>query len=125
MHEAYEALGRGAANHVALSPLSFLRRAEVVYGPRPAVSYGRVRHSWAEVADRVRRVAGGLRARGVGLGDTVSVLCPNIPELFELHYAVPLAGAVLNTLNFRLEAETIAYIPVSYTHLTLPTSDLV
>ena len=110
MHEAYEALGRGAANHVALSPLSFLRRAEVVYGPRPAVSYGRVRHSWAEVADRVRRVAGGLRARGVGLGDTVSVLCPNIPELFELHYAVPLAGAVLNTLNFRLEAETIAYI---------------
>lgn len=52
----------------------------------------------------------GLRARGVGLGDTVSVLCPNIPELFELHYAVPLAGAVLNTLNFRLEAETIAYI---------------
>ncbi|MFZ1481904.1 MAG: AMP-binding protein [Paracoccaceae bacterium] len=110
MQKAYDALTRGPANHVALSPLSFLSRAALVYGRRPATTYGAVSRSWAEVADRCARVAGGLKARGLGLGDTVSVLCPNIPEMFELHYAVPLTGAVLHTINFRLEAETIAYI---------------
>ena len=100
----------GAANHVPLSPLSFLARAEQVYATRPATTYGDQRQTWAGVAARCRAVAAGLVARGIGQGDVVSVLSPNIPELFELHYAVPLAGAVLNTINTRLEAETVAYI---------------
>ena len=110
MNAEFEAMPKGAANHVALSPLSFLKRAAQVYGTRRAVSYGSQAHTWAEVALRCRSVAAGLAAQGVGQGDVVSVLSPNIPALFELHYAVPLAGAVLNTINTRLEAETVAYI---------------
>ncbi|MGL4236184.1 AMP-binding protein [Tabrizicola sp.] len=110
MRTHFEAAAQTAANHVTLSPLSFLQRAEMVYANRPATSFGGVTRSWAEVGARVRAVAAALMARGVGLGDTVSVLSPNRPELFELHYAVPLAGAVLNTINTRLEPETVAYI---------------
>ncbi len=110
MKEHFDAPRPAAANHVPLSPVSFLKRAELVYRDRPAVTYGAVKHSWAEFAGRCRAIATGLRALGVGLGDTVSVLSPNIPELLELHFAVPLTGAVLNTINIRLEAETVAYI---------------
>ena len=110
MTHALDAPLRGPANHVALSPLSFLKRAAQVYGPRPAVTYGRVTRTWAEVAQRCRGVAAGLAAQGMGRKDCIAVLSPNIPELFELHYAVPLIGAVLNTINTRLEAETVAYI---------------
>ncbi len=99
-----------AANFVALSPVSHLNRAAVVHGRREAVVYGDMRWDYATFADRVRRIAGGLIARGIGKGDTVSVICPNIPELYALHYAVPMIGAVLNTINMRLEAETVAYI---------------
>lgn len=98
------------ANHVALSPLSFLKRAERVYAARPATTCGETTRSWSEVGRRCRAVAAGLAARGVGIGDTVAVLAPNGPELFELHYAVPLAGGVLNAINTRLDAETVAYI---------------
>lgn len=98
------------ANYVPLSPISNLNRAAAVHGPRPAVVYGDVRYDWRTFAERVHAVAGGLQARGLGKGDTVSVICPNIPELFELSFAVPMIGAVLNTINTRLEAETIAYI---------------
>ncbi|MEO1155361.1 MAG: AMP-binding protein, partial [Pseudomonadota bacterium] len=110
MHRHFDAFAPDPANHVALSPLSFLDRATVVYGDDPAICYGDMRRSWAETADRIRRVAGGLKAQGIGLGDTVAVLCPNIPELFELHYAVPMAGGVLSAINIRLEPETIGYI---------------
>ena len=110
MRQHYEALQKTPANHVPLSPLSFLRRAENLYGARTAVIYGDTRRSWAETAARIRAVAAGLVGMGVEKGDTVSVLSPNIPELFELHFALPLTGAVLNTLNIRLEPETIAYI---------------
>ncbi len=110
MRAHFEAPERSAANHVALSPLSFLQRAAVVYAGHPATSFDGVTRSWAEVALRVQSVAAGLAARGIAAGDTVSVLAPNRPELFELHYAVPLAGAVLNTINTRLEPETVAYI---------------
>ncbi len=110
MRAHFEAPLRGEANHVALSPLSFLQRAATVHAGHPATSFGGVTCTWAEVALRVRAVAAGLAARGIGAGDTVSVLSPNRPELFELHYAVPLSGAVLNTINMRLEPETIAYI---------------
>jgi len=98
------------ANYVPLSPISSLNRAAAVHGARPAVVYGDVRYDWRTFAQRVHAVAGGLQARGLGKGDTVSVICPNIPELFELSFAVPMIGAVLNTINTRLEAETIAYI---------------
>jgi fatty-acyl-CoA synthase len=110
MRHHFEALQKTRANHVPLSPLSFLQRAESLHGARTAVIYGDVRRSWAETAVRIRAVAGGLSALGIQKGDTVSVLSPNIPELFELHFAMPLTGGVLNTLNTRLEAETIAYI---------------
>ncbi|MDJ1016696.1 MAG: AMP-binding protein [Paracoccaceae bacterium] len=101
---------KNAANFVPLSPISFLNRAAAVHGPRPAVVYGDVRYDWKTLSERIRAVAGALQARGIGKGDTVSVIAPNIPELYELHYAVPMIGAVLNTINIRLEAETIAYI---------------
>src|SRR5690606_7863013 len=110
MRAHFEAPQWGEANHVALSPLSFLQRAAAVYGDLPASTFDGVTRTWAEVALRLRSVAAGLAARGIQPGDTVSVLAPNRPELFELHYAVPLAGAVLNTINTRLEPETIAYI---------------
>ncbi|SLN32650.1 Long-chain-fatty-acid--CoA ligase [Falsiruegeria litorea R37] len=110
MRHHFEALRKKRANHVPLSPLSFLRRAECLHGVRTAVIYGDIRRTWAETAARIRAVAGGLVELGVQKGDTVSVLSPNIPELFELHFALPLTGGVLNTLNTRLEPETIAYI---------------
>ncbi|MEP1765309.1 MAG: AMP-binding protein [Sulfitobacter sp.] len=110
MRQHFEALQKTQANHVPLTPLSFLRRAENLHGARLAVIYGDSRRSWAETAARIRAVAGGLVGLGVQKGETVSILCPNIPELFELHFAVPLTGAVINTLNTRLEPATIAYI---------------
>ncbi|WP_208352322.1 AMP-binding protein [Pseudaestuariivita rosea] len=110
MHKHFEANAMNGANYVPLSPVSHLNRAAYVHARRPAVIYGARRYDYATLADRVRRIAGGLQARGIGKGDTVSVIAPNIPELFELHYAVPIAGGVLNTINMRLEAETIAYI---------------
>lgn len=110
MRHHFEALQKAPANHVPLSPLSFLRRAESLHGARTAVIYGDIRRSWAETVMRIRSVANGLSGLGIQKGDTVSVLCPNIPELFELHFALPMTGGVLNTLNTRLEPETIAYI---------------
>ena len=110
MRHNYQALKKTAANHVPLSPISFLRRADALHGERTAVIYGDTRRSWTETVGRIRAVAGGLKGLGLQRGDTVSVLGPNIPELFELHFAVPLTGAVLNTINTRLEPETIAYI---------------
>ena len=110
MREHFEALDKCAANYVPLSPISFLNRGADVFAKDTAVVYGDTRRTWAETAARIRRVAGGLRAKGVELGETVSVIAPNIPELFELHYAVPLIGGVLGALNTRLEPETVGYI---------------
>lgn len=110
MKQNFEALGRCDANYVPLSPVSFLTRTAGVFPDRDAVIYGNRRYGWGEVLRRARGVAQGLKDRGIGTGDVVSVLAPNIPEMFELHYAVPMAGAVLNTINVRLETETVAYI---------------
>ena len=110
MQENYEKFAKVSANYVPLSPISFLSRAEALHSDRAAVIYGGLRRSWAETAKRIRKVAAGLTAAGIGKGDTITVLCPNIPELFELHFALPMTGAVINTLNTRLEPETIAYI---------------
>src|SRR5690606_39069991 len=78
-------LGRGPANHVPLSPLSFLPRAAAVYPERTAVIHGALRYSWAEVYQRCRRLASALAKRGIGRGDTVAVMAPNTPALLEAH----------------------------------------
>ena len=110
-HTIYDyALDRNAANHVPLSPLSFIQRTAAIYPDYPAVSYNGVRRTWAETYDRTRRLASALAARGVGRGDTVAVVAANIPEMFEAHFGVPMAGAVLNAINTRLDAEGIAFI---------------
>ena len=101
---------RNAANHVALSPLSFLRRAAAVFPERTAYIHGALRRSWADYHARCRRLSSALRARGIGGDDTVAILAANIPAFLEAHFGVPAAGAVLNAINIRLDAETVAYI---------------
>ena len=103
-------LDRNAANYVPLTPLSFLERSASVFPERVAVVHGKRSYSWAETYRRCRRLASALRKRGVGKGDTVAVMAPNVPEVFEAHFGVAMAGAVLNALNIRLDAETIAFI---------------
>jgi fatty-acyl-CoA synthase len=103
-------LDKNAANYVPLSPLSFLRRAAEVYPNRPAVTHGDRRHTWSETYARCRRFASALRRRGVGAGDTVAVIAPNIPAMFEAHYGIPMTGAVINALNTRLDPASIAFM---------------
>ncbi|NML17258.1 acyl-CoA synthetase [Azohydromonas caseinilytica] len=103
-------LDKNAANHVALSPLSFIERAALVYPQRTAVVYGARRQDWRETYARCRRLAGALARRGIGPGDTVAAMLPNVPAMFEAHFGVPMCGAVLNTLNTRLDAEAIAFM---------------
>lgn len=103
-------LEQGPANHVALSPLSFLKRSAKVYPDKVAVIHGERRITYAALAERCRRLAAALRGLGVGRGDTVAVLAPNVPALLEAHYGVPLTGAVLNALNTRLDAAGLAFI---------------
>jgi fatty-acyl-CoA synthase len=103
-------LGRTGANHAALTPLSFLARAAAVYPRRTAIIDGEQQISYVEFAARCRRLAGALAGRGIGLGDTVAVLAPNVPVLLEAHYGVPMAGAVLNAINTRLEWQSVAFI---------------
>jgi len=110
MPQAYDDLPKTGANHVPLSPLSFLERTADIYPERDALVYNNTRYNWREVRARCRLVASSLHQRGIGKNDTVSVLAFNTPEMFELHFAVGMAGAVLNTINTRLDAGTIAYI---------------
>ena len=98
------------ANHEPLSPISFLKRAAEVYPNRTAVIHGLMRLTYLEVFTRCRRLASALVSKGVTPGDTVAVLAPNIPAHFEAHYGVPMTGAVLNAINTRLDAATIAFI---------------
>ena len=103
-------LDKNEANFVALSPLSFIERTASVYPDRVAVVYGSRRQSWRDTYARCRRLASGLAQRGIGVGDTVAVMLPNVPAMFEVHFGVPMTGAVLNTLNTRLDAEAIAFM---------------
>jgi len=103
-------LDRTPANFRPLTPLTFLDRAADTFPERVAVRYGQLARTYRALRERCHRLAAGLAARGVQPGDTVAVMAPNIPELLEAHYGVPLAGAVLNALNTRLDAPTIAYI---------------
>src|SRR6266851_8637524 len=103
-------LDKNKANFVPLSPIGFLLRSAGVYPHRNSVIHGARRYSWCQALERCRRLAGALAARGVGRGDTVALMAPNIPEAFEAHFGVPMAGAVLNALNIRLDPDTIAFI---------------
>jgi fatty-acyl-CoA synthase len=103
-------LARNAANFAALTPLNFLARAAAIYPDKVAVIDGARRFAYGEFYARCRRFADALRRRGIGQGDTVAVFAPNVPALLEAHYAAPMAGGVLNALNYRLDAASIAFI---------------
>jgi fatty-acyl-CoA synthase len=103
-------LDRGAANYVPLTPLSFLARAAAVYPNKRAVIHGDTAYTYSEFYARCRRLASALARRGIAPGDTVSVIAPNVPAMIEAHYGVPMAGAVLNALNYRLDPRSIAFI---------------
>ncbi len=103
-------LPRTEANFAAFSPLSFLERAAQVYPDRLAIVHGEMAQTWGETYRRCRQLASALRQRGVGHGDTVAVMLPNTPPMVEAHFGIPMAGAVINTLNTRLDAEAIAFM---------------
>lgn len=102
-------LDKNPANYQPLTPLSFLERAAGVHPDRIAVIHGPLKRNYHDLYARARRLASALAQRGIGLGDTVSVMLPNTPAMLECHYGVPMAGAVLNTLNTRLDAKIIAF----------------
>ena len=103
-------LAKNAANYTALTPVSFLPRAAAIYPDKLAVIHGGTRFTYRQLYESCRRLADALRRRGIGRGDTVAVLAPNVPALLEAHFGVPMAGAVLNALNYRLDARSIAFI---------------
>jgi len=109
-HMYDEGLPKTVANFVALTPLTFIERAASVYPARPAIVHGEIRRTWAETYERTRRLASALAARGIGIGDTVAAILSNTPEMVEAHFGVPMTGAVLNTLNTRLDAATLAFM---------------
>ncbi len=103
-------LPRTEANHAPLSPLSFIERTAEVYPDRLAIVHGELRQTWGQTYARCRRLASSLRRAGIGKNDTVAVMLPNTPPMVEAHFGVPMAGAVLNALNTRLDPETIAFM---------------
>ncbi|HEY4349678.1 MAG TPA: acyl-CoA synthetase [Paraburkholderia sp.] len=109
-HMFDEGLGRRDANYVPLTPIDFIARAAEIYGGCPAIVYGEVRRNWRETYERACRLASALEQAGVGRGDTVAVLLPNIPAMIEAHFGVPMAGAVLNTINTRLDIASILFM---------------
>jgi fatty-acyl-CoA synthase len=103
-------LDRVEANYFPLTPTSFIKRSAAVYPEKIAVVHGEKAFTYAKFYERSRRLASALIGRGIGQGDTVSVMAPNVPAMLEAHYGVPMAGAVLNALNYRLDADTIRFI---------------
>ncbi|MDP2249360.1 MAG: acyl-CoA synthetase [Hydrogenophaga sp.] len=103
-------LPRTEANFAPFSPLSFIERTAEVYPNRLAVVHGELRQSWGETYTRCRRLASALQRAGIGKNDTVAVMLPNTPPMVEVHFGVPMAGAVLNALNTRLDPEAIAFM---------------
>ncbi len=110
-HNIYERdLDKTAANYAALTPLQFMERTASVYPDHLALVHGSRRQTWAETYARCRQLASALAQVGIGAGDTVAVMAPNIPEIYEAHFGVPMTGGVLNALNTRLDAAMIAFI---------------
>lgn len=103
-------LQKNAANYMALTPLWFLDRAATVHPTRTSVVHGSTRYTWLQTYQRCRRLASALSKRSIGLGCTVAIIAPNIPAIYEAHFGVPMAGAVLNAVNIRLNAPTIAFL---------------
>ena len=103
-------LPRTEANFAALTPLAFLERTALVYPDRLAIVHGALRQTWAQTYSRCRRLASALHQRGIQRGHTVAVMLPNTPPMVEAHFGIPMAGAVLNTLNTRLDAEALAFM---------------
>ncbi|WP_042266529.1 acyl-CoA synthetase [Paraburkholderia heleia] len=110
LHPYEEGLAQREANYVPLTPVDFIARAAEVYGDRLAVVHGEVRRNWRETYARTRRLASALAQAGIGRGDTVAALLPNIPAMVEAHFGVPMLGAVLNTLNTRLDVATMLFM---------------
>ena len=109
-NDKYDAFAKQDANYVPLTPLSFLPRTALMFGEKTSVIYGSRRYNWAETYDRCRALASSLMKHGLKRHDTVAVIAANTPELVECHFGVAMAGGVLNTINVRLDASTIAYI---------------
>ncbi|MFG5778453.1 acyl-CoA synthetase [Comamonas sp. J-3] len=103
-------LDRNDANHAPLTPLSFIERAAEVYPERLAIVHGDLRQNWSQTYSRCRQLASSLQKHGIGKNDTVAVMLPNTPPMVEAHFGVPMAGAVLNALNTRLDPETVAFM---------------
>ena len=103
-------LDKNPANYAPLTPLTFIERAAYVYPGGTSVVHGAQRYAWKDTYARCRRLASALAKRGIGVGDTVGVMLPNTPAMYEAHFGVPMSGAVLNTLNTRLDAEAIAFM---------------
>jgi len=106
----YDQLPTNAANFVALTPISFLQRTADIYPQRESLIYNDRQYTWSQTRARCTRIASSIAARGLGKNDTISIFAFNTPEMFEAHFAIPMSGAVLNTINTRLDAATVAYI---------------
>ena len=103
-------LDKNLANFTPLSPLSFLQRSAEVYPNRLSIVHGSKKYTWSDTFKRSKQLASALTKKGVGKGDTVAVLCFNTPEIYEAHYGIPMIGAIINTINIRLDVDTISYI---------------
>jgi len=111
MSNIYEqGLDRNSANYTPITPLLFIERSAQIYPNKIAVIHGKLRQTWAQTYERCRRLASALQKHGTGLGDTVAVMLPNTPPMVEAHFGIPMAGAVLNALNTRLDPESIAFM---------------
>ncbi|MBV8029886.1 MAG: acyl-CoA synthetase [Betaproteobacteria bacterium] len=103
-------LDKNPANYAPLTPLSFLERSAYVYPDRVSVIHGASRYTWRQTYERARRLGSALARRGIGPGHTVAAMLPNIPAMYEAHFGVAMCGAVLNTVNTRLDADAIAFM---------------
>ena len=103
-------LDKNHANFTPLSPLSFIQRSAEVYPNRLSIVHGSKKYTWSDTFKRSKQLASALTKKGVGKGDTVAVLCFNTPEIYEAHYGIPMIGAIINTINIRLDVDTISYI---------------
>ncbi|KAE8725872.1 Acetate/butyrate--CoA ligase AAE7, peroxisomal [Hibiscus syriacus] len=103
-------LPRNAANYTALTPLWFLERAATVHPSRKAVAHGSRTYTWLQTYQRCRRLASALSKRSIGAGSSVAIIAPNVPALYEAHFGIPMSGAVINPVNTRLNAATIAFL---------------
>ena len=106
----FDVFEKTPANHTPLTPLSFIKRAALMFPDHDAVIYGDRRYTWSQTYARCCQLASALKNHGIGRGDTVAVLCANTPEMVESHFGIPMSGAVLNSINTRLDADTISYI---------------